>query len=163
MIANKNAYTFTELLVVVLLIGILSSLVLPRITGVVDSFRLLEAERLMQAVRNEQEQRCALDKKYTPFVNQLAVLPSSGLSSVDTYITSNFRYILVFEPENNFVGMKAVDLKNNATLEIPSFLDGRICCSNCQGLNRNYLDCAKLMTMDDYEASPTACEPPSGE
>ena len=159
---NKQAYTLTELLVVVLLIGILAALVLPKFSNVIDSIRLTEAENLMRVVRNEQEQRCTLDKRYTPYFSQLTVLPgSSGISSGDNYFTSNFEYALVLNSASSPIvaGITATDLKNGVVLEMPSFLDGRICCDNCAGLNKEYMECADLMARGDFDAATSDCLP----
>ena len=62
---KKKAFTLTELLVVVLIIGILSSIVLPKFTKTLETRKVTEAEDIMAAVRNEQEARCTLGKDYT--------------------------------------------------------------------------------------------------
>ena len=61
---RKKAFTLTELLVVVIVIGVLSAVVLPKFSKVVETRKTTEAEELMSAVRTEQEKRCALDKSY---------------------------------------------------------------------------------------------------
>ena len=61
---KKKAFTLTELLVVVIVIGVLAAIVLPKFSKVMETRKTTEAEELMAAVRTEQERRCALDKPY---------------------------------------------------------------------------------------------------
>jgi Tfp pilus assembly protein PilE len=73
--------------VVVIIIGVLSAVVLPKFNKIVETRKTTEAEELMSAVRTEQEKRCALDKEYLTEVTKLTeVLPT------DT--TKNFAYTL---------------------------------------------------------------------
>lgn len=152
---NNKAFTLTELLMVVLMIGILSAMVLPKYTKMVDSFRVLEAEHMMRAVRSEQETRCTLGKEYTVQANKLGAL-SSGRASEDTYTTSNFTYTL----HNS--GMEAASAKGY-TLNMPSYLDGRICCDECTEFTKNYLTCSELEAREDFEEikQDDACKPHS--
>ena len=161
MLQNNKAFTLMELLVVVVLAGILATIVLPKFTNMLDSYRLIEAERMMEAVRNEQEQRCMLDKKYTTEAKKLSVLPDNT-SENNTYTSSYFLYELNDYRNYNgkaYMGIAATDLKNRAKLEIPSYLDGRICCDNCQELNRNYPTCAELVALPDYRPVTSDCQP----
>ena len=59
---KKKAFTLTELLVVVIVIGVLSAVVLPKFNKVIETRKTTEAEEMMAAVRTEQERRCSLDK-----------------------------------------------------------------------------------------------------
>ena len=140
---NNKAFTLTELLMVVLMIGILSAVALPKFTRVVDSFRVLEAEQIMTSVRGEQETRCTLGKKYTVFASKLGVL-SNNKASGETYTTDNFTYTL------NGSGIGATSPKGY-TLEMPSYLDGRICCDECGGFTKNYLTCDELRNLEDFQ------------
>ena len=60
---NKRAFTLTELLIVVIVIGVLSAVTLPKFTRVIENRKVTEAEEMMSAVRTEQERRCAMDKR----------------------------------------------------------------------------------------------------
>ncbi len=46
----KKAFTLTELLVVVIVIGVLSAVVLPKFSKVIETRKTTEAEELMAAV-----------------------------------------------------------------------------------------------------------------
>ena len=52
---KKKAFTLTELLVVVIVVGVLAAVVLPKFSKVMETRKTTEAEELMAAVRTEQE------------------------------------------------------------------------------------------------------------
>lgn len=133
---NNKAFTLTELLMVVLMIGILSAMVLPKFTRVIDSFRVLEAEQMMRTVRDEQEKRCTLGKKYTLDAKRLKVL-HSGKASGANYTTPHFTYTL------DKTGVSATSPKGYV-LQMPFYLDGRICCDACSAFTKNYMTCSEL-------------------
>jgi len=140
---KKKAFTLTELLVVVVVIGVLSAVVLPKFSKVIETRRTTEAEELMGAIRTEQEKRCALDKEYATDFNGLSDIVKSDN-------TKNYTLTLA----STGVNASRKD-KYNYTLSIPSYADGRICCSgdDCDKLNKNYPKCNEFTP----EASPLAC------
>lgn len=140
---KKKAFTLTELLVVVIVIGVLSAVVLPKFSKVVETRKTTEAEEMMAAVRAEQEKRCVLDKNYVNTPAQLA-------SIMPTKKSKNFTYNLT--P----TGMKAQsEGKYKYQLEMPSYADGRLCCTNaaeCAKLNKDYPLCDDLIARADYKS-----------
>ena len=145
---KKKAFTLTELLVVVVVIGVLSAVTLPKFNKVMETRKTTEAEELMSAVRMEQEKRCSLDKPYLADINELKdILP--------TQTTKNFEYSLTG------TGIKAASKgKYSYELEIPSYSDGRICCNNkseCDKLNKDYPLCDDLIAMADYQEASSDC------
>ena len=72
---KKKAFTLTELLVVVVIIGVLAAVVLPRFPKGLEARRTTEAADIMRAVPTEQEARCMLDKNYTAQKKDLASFP----------------------------------------------------------------------------------------
>lgn len=113
----KKGFTLTELLVVVIIIGVLSVVVLPKFNKVIETRKTTEAEELMATVRTEQEKRCAFDKNYlTDYASLAAVLPAKE--------TKNFTY------DFTSTGMLATSKgKYGYQLRMPSYADGRICCA----------------------------------
>ena len=142
---KKKAFTLTELLVVVIVIGVLSAAVLPKFSKVIETRKTTEAEELMASIRTEQEKRCALDKQYI----------ADDISRLNDIVknpdTKNYEITL------QGTGVIASSKGNYSyTLEMPSYLDGRICCrgNDCEKLNKNYPNCDEGFT---YEPSPESC------
>ncbi|MBR4682186.1 MAG: prepilin-type N-terminal cleavage/methylation domain-containing protein, partial [Elusimicrobiaceae bacterium] len=81
-INKKKAFTLTELLVVVVIIGILATVALPKFNKVLMTRRTTEAEEIMRAIRTEQERRCALDKPYVTNLSALSdIVPNTSTDS----------------------------------------------------------------------------------
>ncbi len=143
---KKNAFTLTELLVVVVIIGTLAVVILPKYNKVMETRKTTEAEEVMGAVRTEQEARCALDKPYIGNISKLShIIPQET--------TSNFSYQL------ESTGMLASSQgKYTYNLKMLSYADGRICCDgdDCDKLNKNYLTCSELQSKPDYQEA-TEC------
>ena len=130
---NKRAFTLTELLIVVIVIGVLSAVTLPKFTRVIENRKVTEAEEMMSAVRTEQERRCAMDKPYTLNFDNLSDVVSSSN-------TKNYTYSLQAE------GVSAQSNKGDYTLKMLSYQDGSFCCEgdDCAKLNKNYPSCDGL-------------------
>ena len=140
---KKKAFTLTELLVVVVIIGVLAAVALPRFTRTVETRKTVEAEALMKAVRTEQERRCTLDKHYLSKATDIKnVLPEND--------TPNYTYSLTG------TGIEAASKGKYAyTLKMPSYHDGRICCESkaeCDRLNKNYPLCSELIARADFRS-----------
>lgn len=146
---KKKAFTLTELLVVVIIIGFLSAVVLPKFNKIIETRKTTEAEELMAAIRTEQEKRCAFDKDYLTDAGKLTdILPSTE--------TKNFEYSFTS------TGMVADSKgKYKYQLQMPSYEDGRICCANqteCLKLNKDYPLCSELIARADYQNSGACVE-----
>ena len=141
---NKRAFTLTELLIVVIVIGVLSAVTLPKFTRVIENRKVTEAEEMMSAVRTEQERRCAMDKPYTLNFDNLSDVVSSSN-------TKNYTYSLQAE------GVSAQSNKGDYTLKMLSYQDGSFCCEgdDCTKLNKNYPSC------DGLTFPSSGCEPPA--
>ncbi len=156
---KEKAFTLTELLIVVIVIGILSAVVLPKFNKVVETRKTTEAEEVMAAIRTEQEYRCSLNKRYTTnftsFIENgdVKLTPVSGETSKAQ--SKNFTYTLT----NAGVTAKSTDPNKNYTLEMPSFADGRISCTGnyCHQLNKNYLPYEELIAKADYANPLSSC------
>ena len=144
---KKRAFTLTELLVVVVIIGVLSAVVLPKFTKVLQTRKTTEAENVMAAVRNEQEARCMVGRNYTADTNKIASLPKAK--------SQNYTYVL------GATGITAEAKDGEYELKIPSYTDGRICCSGegCDKLNRDYPKCDDTFLANIDEATCEAQTP----
>ena len=141
--SKRKAFTLTELLVVVIVVGVLAAVAVPKFTRVLETRRTTEAENILAAVRTEQERRCALDKNYLADLSKLTdVLPSSD--------TKNFSYSVTK------TGIEAQSKgKYGYTLKMPSYRDGRVCCDSaeqCAKLNKDYPLCSELIAYADYQS-----------
>ena len=149
---SKKAFTLTELLVVVVVIGVLAAVVLPKFNKVMETRKTTEAEEMMAAVRAEQERRCALDENYLTDLSKMTdIMPSSS--------TKNFSYSVTG------TGIAAQSKgKYGYTLKMPSYRDGRICCENaeeCAKLNKDYPLCQDLIAYADYQNGMECAGTPS--
>lgn len=141
---KKQAFTLTELLVVVVVIGTLAAVTLPKFTKVLETRKTTEAEGIMQAIRTEQEARCALDKNYATSMSDLVAGPTSE--------SANYTYVLAN------AGVEAQSTKGY-TLKIPSYANGSICCTGeyCDKLNKTYPQCEELKLSAENVRSDNAC------
>ena len=130
---NKRAFTLTELLIVVIVIGVLSAVTLPKFNRVIENRKVTEAEEMMSAVRTEQERRCSMDQNYTTKFSNLQDIIASNT-------TKNYTYSLQKQ------GISAKSNNADYTLKILSYEDGSYCCEGdgCKKLNKNYPACAGL-------------------
>ncbi len=142
-----TGFTLTELLVVVIVIGVLSAAVLPKFSKVIETRKTTEAEELMASIRTEQEKRCALDKQYLKKLSDMADI-------VKNNDTKN--YTLTLEGSGVLATSKG---SYSYELRIPSYADGRICCAgdDCEKLNKTYPNCDDLKKSPDYTPSPKSC------
>ena len=153
--ARKKAFTLTELLVVVIVIGVLAAVTLPTFNKVLETRKTTEAEDVLSALRTEQEYRCAMEKPYATDLSKLDTLASNT--------SKNFKYVINAEgtPKKG-TGTRAISQgKYNYTLEMPSYADGRICCvgKDCDKLNKDYPTCASLIASADFKPVPDNCSP----
>ncbi|MBR4355392.1 MAG: prepilin-type N-terminal cleavage/methylation domain-containing protein [Elusimicrobiaceae bacterium] len=142
---KKKAFTLTEMLVVVIIIGVLAAVVLPKFNKIIETRKTTEAEEMMSAIRTEQERRCTLGKHYTMNPNALSdIMPNTTSKNYDYEFGTN--------------GMLATS-KGHYTydLKMPSYADGRFCCdgnangNQCSNLNKDYPTCTELQSRADFK------------
>ena len=146
---TKNAFTLTELLVTVVVLGILAAAVIPWIYKTVEQRKTSEAEEMLAFFRTEQEKRCVLDKRYE---TDFAALPGV----LNTGESKYFIYTLL--PTGAEAQRKG---GYGYTLRMPSYEDGRLCCedaASCQRLGKNYPSCTDLTARADFH-SGEECSP----
>lgn len=152
---QKKSISVTEIIILLLIIGISVAAFLLKFGALFDASDVQEADRLMQAVRQAQVERCKQENVYLVLPSRLTVLPADGMAQGSTYTLGNFTYDFL-DPLYRGVGMVAVHQTKNYKLEMPSYLDGRICCDNCQSLRTKYPACAQLTQRADFQAASKA-------
>ena len=134
---KNKAFTLTELLVVVIVLGVLAAVAVPKFTRVLETRKTTEAEDIFAAVRTEQENRCVFGKKYLTDKKQLTMLAGADNSANYTYSLTN-------------QGITAATSKGYQ-LKMLSYKDGQICCEGeyCGSLNKSYPSCSALSVASD--------------
>lgn len=130
-----------ELLIVVIVIGVLAGVGIPKMKRVLETRRTTEAEEILAAVRAEQEKRCIAGKNYQTAIAKLESLATAGRSK-------NYTYTL----QNTGASAEAAGY----SLKILSYQDGRICCAGagCDALNKNYPSCEDMTVPENDECAP---------
>ena len=134
---KNKAFTLTELLVVVIVLGVLAAVAVPKFTRVLETRKTTEAEDIFAAVHTEQENRCVFGKKYLTDKKQLTMLAGADNSANYTYSLTN-------------QGITAASSKGYQ-LKMLSYKDGQICCEGeyCGSLNKSYPSCSALSVASD--------------
>ena len=129
---QKKAFTLTELLVVVIVLGVLAAVAVPKFTRVLETRKTTEAEEIFNAVRTEQENRCVFGKEYLTDKSQVSLLAGADNSA-------NYTYSLT---EQGIVASSGKGYQ----LKMLSYKDGQICCEGeyCGNLNKRYPSCSEL-------------------
>lgn len=144
----KKAFTLTELLVVVIVLGVLASVAVPKFSRVLETRKTTEAEDIFAAVRTEQENRCLLGKTYQTDKSKVQMLSS--------VTGNNYQYNLTEQ------GITASSDKGYQ-LKMLSYKDGSICCEGayCDSLNKSYVPCSSVTVAayDECAAEIAAPEP----
>lgn len=150
--SKKKAFTLTELLIVVIVIGVLAAIVLPKFNKVIETRKTTEAEELMTAVRTEQEHRCTIGGNYAGSFAQMGEVTSS----LDDQGKSKYYQYNVGGSE-----ISAQSLGSDYVLRMPSFADGRICCdgNGCDRLNKDYPSCDTFVIAGADSQVDAACAP----
>lgn len=137
MFNKKKAFTLSELLVVVIVLGVLAAVAVPKFTRVLETRKTTEAEGMLSAVRTEQEKRCTLGDEYSVKFASLPVAASLQRSTEREAKSANYTYTL------NGSGMQAQSSGKDYTIKMLSYKDGGLCCegSFCNQLNKSYPSC----------------------
>lgn len=148
---KKKAFTLAELLIVVVVIGILAGLGIPKMRRVLETRKTTEAEEALTALRTEQEKNCIFKGAYQE-ANKLDTMASIQRSK-------NYSYGL--EEKGAVADAKGSEY----VLRMPSYQDGRICCTgdDCSKLNKNYPSCADMVVSDDGTCIMATLGEPTGE
>ncbi len=142
---QKKAFTLSELLVVVVVLGILSSVAVPKFVRVMETRKTTEAESVLSAVKTEQEARCVAGKAYQTNPAKVSV--------VKDVKSKNYKFDL------KGWGATATRLDKDYSLQMLSYKDGRLCCAGeyCAKLNKDYPPCTGLTRGTDECAGVVSC------
>ncbi len=151
---KTKAFTLTELLVVVIVLGVLAAVAVPKFSRVLETRRTTEAENMLSAVRMEQEKRCSLGKNYTGDFGKMSTV-AYAQTSYSQGETTNYTYTLTS------TGVEAARRAQDYILKIPSYQTGEICCEGeyCNSLNKNYPSCTDLSLPAEDECSSSDVVP----
>ncbi len=146
----KKAFTLTELLVVVLVIGVLAGVAVPKLTRVLETRKTTEAEQMLAAVRTEQEKRCIMKGSYTTNSSDIIALKNASRSQNYTY--------KVDQSGVATAASKGTSGNKNYTLQT-AYNDGQICCSGegCDKLNKTYPTCPSASALAATLAASDEC------
>ena len=146
----KKAFTLTELLVVVIVLGVLAAVAAPKFSRVLETRKTAEAEEILSSLRTEQEYRCVQGKAY-----QTDGVATQTLASAKN--SKNYNYTLTG------TGAAATSAKGYS-IQMPSYKNGQLCCSGtyCSSLNKSYPSCSSLSVPKD-ECAATCAENPAQE
>ena len=123
---NSKAFTLVEVLVVVIVLGILAKLTVPKLVRVLETRRTTEAEEVLTSVRTEQEKRCVAGQFYAQKMSEIPAL---------AYLENKQGGHYTYEAKKSYV----VASTDNYSLKMP-YKTGQIYCDgeNCDKLNKNY-------------------------
>ena len=146
---KKKAFTLTELLVVVIVLGVLAGVAAPKFKRVLETRKTTEAENMLAAVRTEQEKRCIMGKNYRGLGEE------SKLETLANAATSaNYSYSLT----NAGVSATSKGASKRYQIKMLSYKNGTLCCEDvensggCAALNKNYPICEEKEIEDECAA-----------
>ena len=151
--SKKKAFTLTELLVVVIVVGVLAAVAVPKFTRVLETRRTTEAEEMLTAVRTEQEKRCSLGQKYAGDFADIPTVAYAKTGNVAEAKSANYTYTLTR------TGVNASRPGKDYVIRMPSYKNGQLCCegSDCASLNKSYALCSEIEAVED-ECAADVCE-----
>lgn len=135
---KTRGFTLLEILAVVLVIGVLATVAVPKFKRILETRKTQEAEGMLLAVRTEQEKRCTMGEPYLTNAQDISVLSSA-------FDSANYNFLL------HAAGMTAQSKTQAYSLSMPSYKNGEMCCTGeyCGSLNKNYPDCSTLEIGED--------------
>ncbi|MBR2082139.1 MAG: hypothetical protein IJ876_03905 [Elusimicrobiaceae bacterium] len=141
---NRKGYTLSQFILVWILGAIFVIFMFLTVSRYRATAQAKEAEEFLQAVRIEQEDRCAVGRKYAVYANHLKTFykQKKTLKSISYDLSSGS-------------GIAARNKLYGYRISMPSYADGRICCDDCEKLDRYYSPCDVLTKRKDFiEADP---------
>jgi len=146
LLLNRKAYTLSQFILLWILGILFVILVCLNVLRYRATAHAQEAEALLQEVRAEQEDRCAFGRKYAVYDKHLKAFRKRKAPN------AHFRYDL-----SSGQGISAHHKLLDFKLQMPSYADGRICCDNCDKLNRYYIRCNVLQKSKNFVPADPDC------
>ncbi len=173
---SKKGFTLTEVLVVVLIIGVISAIAYPVYTKSINKSRAVEAINLLEMVRNKQIANFARKGEYLPTFSNIGQLTSNPEAEVktegDAILTVNGKYELAMNNATNCMTAAYVPAKGKpATFTFSSSYedaglgcDGDVCKTfgNIVGSANSVCNCGTKTCSSPYvqNAKTCACDCP---
>ena len=159
MICTKKGFTLTELLVVVMVIGVLAAVILPKYNKVLETRKTTEAEEFLAAMRDEQEFLCMEKGKYEKFLDRLNV--AEGLERTEGTVAEcrvqSAYYVYCNSVEGK--GVPAIIAKSRGEQEYAigiRLTDGMLACEKseggpCDNLSKDYSEWDAVFNESDVD------------
>ncbi len=173
---SKKGFTLTEVLVVVLIIGVISAIAYPVYTKSINKSRAVEAINLLEMVRNKQIANFARRGEYLPNFTGIGQLTSNAAAEVktegDAILTVNGKYELAMNNATNCMSAAYIPAKGKpATFTFSSSYedaglgcDGDVCKTfgNIVGSSSSVCNCGTKTCSSPYvqNAKTCACDCP---
>ncbi len=168
---SKKGFTLTEVLVVVLIIGVISAIAYPVYTKSINKSRAVEAINLLEMVRNKQIANFARRGEYLPNFTGIGQLTSNADAEVktegDAILTVNGKYELAMNNATNCMSAAYVPAKGKpASFTFSSSYedaglgcDGDICKTfgNIVGSSSSVCNCGDKSCSSPYNLNAKTC------
>ncbi len=168
---SKKGFTLTEVLVVVLIIGVISAIAYPVYTKSINKSRAVEAINLLEMVRNKQIANFARKGEYLPTFSNIGQLTSNAEAEVktegDAILTVNGKYELAMNNATNCMSAAYIPAKGKpATFTFSSSYedaglgcDGDICKTfgNIVGSSSSVCNCGDKSCSSPYTLNAKTC------
>ncbi len=168
---SKKGFTLTEVLVVVLIIGVISAIAYPVYTKSINKSRAVEAINLLEMVRNKQIANFARRGEYLPTFKDMGQLTSNAEAEIktegDAILTVNGKYELAMNNATNCMSAAYIPAKGKpATFTFSSSYeqsglgcDGDICKTfgNIVGSSSSVCNCGTKTCSSPYVQNAKTC------
>ncbi len=168
---SKKGFTLTEVLVVVLIIGVISAIAYPVYTKSINKSRAVEAINLLEMVRNKQIANYARKGEYLPTFSNIGQLTSNADAEVktegDAILTVNGKYELAINSATNCMSAAYIPAKGKpATFTFSSSYedaglgcDGDVCKTfgNIVGSSSSVCNCGDKSCSSPYNLNSKTC------